>query len=143
MNPQNHIGENIAASASSTNDRTTQGTMQGWFQEEDFWTYPMTCQAGKVCGHWTQIIWANSTAVGCGVSSCPGIISGYAYGLYVVCNYGPAGNFGGSNPFHLDRSNPASNEPEFTPGSDSASHFSYRIFFVISAFIAIVAHLAL
>ncbi|RXG60691.1 Venom allergen 5 [Armadillidium vulgare] len=47
----------------------------------------------KPYGHYTQVIWANTKAVGCG-----GVIyekSGWKHAL-VVCNYGEAGNFIGS-----------------------------------------------
>ncbi|KAL7647542.1 UNVERIFIED_CONTAM: hypothetical protein RMT77_001142 [Armadillidium vulgare] len=47
----------------------------------------------KPYGHYTQVIWTNTKAVGCG-----GVIyekSGWKYAL-VVCNYGEAGNFIGS-----------------------------------------------
>lgn len=37
-------------------------------------------------GHLTQVIWAKSTHIGCGMAVG-------AKGTYVVCNYGPAGNF--------------------------------------------------
>ena len=89
------LGENIAMSGSR--DSTVPGTnytQWGWFNEENFWTYPSVCQSGKVCGHWTQIIWNTTTSIGCGVSSCPYIMgAAYPSGLYIVCNYGPGGNY--------------------------------------------------
>jgi len=36
-------------------------------------------------GHYTQVVWANSGQVGCGVHRCPG-------GFFVACNYSPGGN---------------------------------------------------
>ncbi|XP_053319650.1 GLIPR1-like protein 1 [Spea bombifrons] len=55
-----------------------------------------TCKTGKVCGHYTQVIWSNSYKVGCAVSRCPG-----TYGYIVLCNYGPAGNYRGSKPYTI------------------------------------------
>ena len=37
------------------------------------------------CGHYTQVVWASSRYVGCGVHRCP-------YWIVTVCNYKPRGN---------------------------------------------------
>ena len=41
------------------------------------------------CGHYTQMVWRGSEAVGCGQSYRSGV------GCFVVCQYGPAGNWTG------------------------------------------------
>lgn len=47
-------------------------------------------------GHFTQVMWADSTHVGCGRAECPG----QAKRTFIsVCNYGPGGNIVGSYPF--------------------------------------------
>jgi len=45
-----------------------------------------------VCGHYTQIVWSDTTDVGCAWADCPD-------GTFVACNYGPAGNLNGAPPF--------------------------------------------
>ena len=50
-----------------------------------------TNSCSGICGHYTQVVWAASLELGCGLSSCPGL----AYGSTIVCNYGPGGNDGG------------------------------------------------
>ncbi|KAG9238559.1 CAP domain-containing protein [Amylocarpus encephaloides] len=45
-------------------------------------------------GHFTQLVWRNTTSVGCGVTSCQG--KGDTPGFYVVCEYFPQGNIVGS-----------------------------------------------
>jgi uncharacterized protein YkwD len=42
-------------------------------------------------GHYTQMIWHNTTEVGCGVAQS-------SHGTYVVCQYNPPGNFIGEKP---------------------------------------------
>ncbi|KAM4676039.1 uncharacterized protein O3C94_008681 [Discoglossus pictus] len=43
------------------------------------------CIPHQQCGHYTQVVWANSYKVGCARSLCKDTLN-------VVCNYGPAGN---------------------------------------------------
>ncbi|EYC19248.1 hypothetical protein Y032_0025g1267 [Ancylostoma ceylanicum] len=43
----------------------------------------------KMIGHYTQMAWQNSYKLGCGIKWCPSM-------TYVVCQYGPAGNWMGS-----------------------------------------------
>ena len=38
-----------------------------------------------VVGHYTQVVWENTTHVGCGRKKCPDMI-------IIFCNYWPAGN---------------------------------------------------
>ncbi|VDP68632.1 unnamed protein product [Schistosoma curassoni] len=41
------------------------------------------------------MVWANTTDIGCGVASCP------RYGLSIVCNYGPGGNWTDEKPYEV------------------------------------------
>ncbi|KAG5443963.1 GLIPR1-like protein 1 [Clonorchis sinensis] len=69
-----------------------------WFEEHvnyDFSTG--NCRQG-MCGHYTQVVWASTTHIGCGVRDCRDTGS-FPYGLSIVCNYGPAGNFVGAKPY--------------------------------------------
>ncbi|VDO03639.1 unnamed protein product [Rodentolepis nana] len=45
------------------------------------------CRDGKMCNTYTQIVWANSTDLGCGLNRCKDSTYGE---VYLVCNYGPA-----------------------------------------------------
>ncbi|KAK8034035.1 SCP-like extracellular protein [Apiospora rasikravindrae] len=46
---------------------------------------------GESTGHFTQLVWKNTTSVGCGARMCGGG-SGDAKGWYLVCEYWPRGN---------------------------------------------------
>ncbi|MEM6522020.1 MAG: CAP domain-containing protein, partial [Cyanobacteria bacterium P01_C01_bin.70] len=40
-----------------------------WVAEKADYDYASnSCASGKVCGHYTQIVWRETTAVGCGVA---------------------------------------------------------------------------
>jgi hypothetical protein len=51
------------------------------------------CAATAVCGHYTQVIWAATTKVGCGVAS------GMNWATIIVCNFNPGGNVAGQLPY--------------------------------------------
>ena len=92
-------GQNIASWSSSNPNQTNNDSLtiqgktysnayelavRGWFDE---------CEAYKNntsgdTGHFSQLMWSDTTDVGCGVSECK---NGDSKGL-VVCNYSPAGN---------------------------------------------------
>lgn len=82
-----YVGENIYGSGGPA---LGTDAVALWASEEASYDYASnTCNG--ICGHYTQIVWAASTNLGCGISSCPGL----AYGNTVVCDYGPGGNDGG------------------------------------------------
>lgn len=113
------IGENIAAGTLSGRTFATgyQGLSQLWADELQFWSPPNTCQAGKVCGHYTQIVWNATTLVGCGYTQCSTLtgVTWNTTSLYVVCDYARAGNVIGSNPYV------APPPPPSAPSSDASS----------------------
>jgi hypothetical protein len=68
----------------------------GWWDEHEDWTFgdhKVGCAPGQMCGHFTQMAWANTRYVGCAV------VNGCANGSTLVCNYFPLGNMTvGNNP---------------------------------------------
>lgn len=54
-------------------------------------------------GHYSQVVWGATTSIGCGASAFdkPSIDSTMI--VYLVCNYGPSGNFVGEE--YYERSN--------------------------------------
>lgn len=91
------LGQNIYAHTDTK--FTVEQAVQAWYDEKKDYQYnSMTCNAGKVCGHYTAVTWAKTTEVGCGLTFCPSI-SGLTNAHFIVCNYIPAGNFQGEHPF--------------------------------------------
>ncbi len=66
-----------------------------WMLEKTSWdNKAIACAAGKVCTHYTQVVWKKTTNVGCGINrDAPG-----KWKVMIVCNYDPAGN-GAGPPF--------------------------------------------
>jgi pathogenesis-related protein 1 len=65
-----------------------------WGRESDDYQYTSnSCQPGKTCGHYTQLVWKDTREVGCALRVCS------AKDQVWVCQYRPAGNFVGEWPY--------------------------------------------
>ncbi|XP_036312928.1 GLIPR1-like protein 1 [Pipistrellus kuhlii] len=89
-----YVGENIWLGR--LNKFKPAKAIRFWYNERAFYTYASQL-CTKVCGHYTQVVWADSHKVGCAMSICPKL--GYSDSLIFVCNYGPAGNYLGKQPY--------------------------------------------
>ena len=69
--------------------------VEAWESEVADYDYESnSCVPGKMCGHYTQIVWADTERVGCAFRTCS------EDGSQVwVCNYYPAGNIVGEKPY--------------------------------------------
>ncbi|XP_004289697.1 PREDICTED: pathogenesis-related protein 1A-like [Fragaria vesca subsp. vesca] len=84
-------GENLAM---GSGDLSGTDAVNLWIGEKADYDYNSnTCAAGKVCGHYTQVVWRNSLHVGCAKVRCN---SG---GTFIGCNYDPPGNWVGEKPY--------------------------------------------
>ncbi|XP_030838426.1 GLIPR1-like protein 1 [Strongylocentrotus purpuratus] len=80
------VGQNIAQVYAGTLD----SIMDSWNNEKaDYDFETNTCSA--FCAHYTQMVWATTSFIGCGRAACPPH-SLYRPDTYIVCNYGPGGN---------------------------------------------------
>lgn len=85
-------GENLFWGSGA--DFTAADAVKSWVDEKQWYDYDSnTCAAGKVCGHYTQVVWRASTSIGCARVKCN---SG---AIFIICNYKPAGNIVGQRPY--------------------------------------------
>jgi pathogenesis-related protein 1 len=88
-----YVGENVQG---GSNPPTAQGVVDGWVSEVQYYDYDSnSCEPMRSCGHYTQVVWADSTKLGCARFNCPEL----TYGQGVVCNYAPGGNIGDQKPY--------------------------------------------
>uniref|UniRef100_A0A7N6BUF2 LCCL domain-containing protein n=1 Tax=Anabas testudineus TaxID=64144 RepID=A0A7N6BUF2_ANATE len=85
--------------------------VQAWYDEvKDYsFPYPQECNpycplrcSGPVCTHYTQLVWATSSRIGCAINLCYNMnVWGqiWAKAVYLVCNYSPKGNWWGHAPY--------------------------------------------
>ncbi|XP_044431901.1 pathogenesis-related protein PRB1-2-like [Triticum aestivum] len=87
------FGENIFWGSGQS--WTAANAVTSWVDEKRNYHFNTnTCDAGKVCGHYTQVVWRKSTRIGCARVVCAG-----NRGVFITCNYNPPGNFNGERPF--------------------------------------------
>jgi uncharacterized protein YkwD len=68
--------------------------IKNWYSEKKYYVHGKSdwCMEGKVCGHYTQLVWKNTKYIGCGKA-----VSGVK--TYIVCRFYPAGNIIGEQPY--------------------------------------------
>lgn len=102
-------GENLYARPIPTDPESV---TRAWAGEADDWSRVSNlygpagpggrCTVGKMCGHYTQLIWRETTRVGCAVQQCEADqhspFRGWDEWYLWVCHYDPPGNVGGRSP---------------------------------------------
>jgi hypothetical protein len=92
-------GQNLYASTGS-NPPSPKAVVDSWVSEVADYNYANN-SCSDVCGHYTQVVWRNSTKVGCGIKTCTSNspFGGSGTWYIVVCNYSPPGNFSNQKPY--------------------------------------------
>ncbi|NXO28543.1 GLIP1 protein, partial [Cisticola juncidis] len=86
------VGENIWTGTAHI--FSVDAALQSWFNEVSSYDFSTnTCT--DICGHYTQVVWAESYKVGCAVHFCSTVenFPGLFNAAHFVCNYGPPGNY--------------------------------------------------
>jgi hypothetical protein len=77
-------GENLALGYANIS-----AAIYAWYHEATLYSYSDP-GFSEATGHFTQLVWRNTTTVGCGVVDCTG--KNGLEGYYLVCEYWPPGN---------------------------------------------------
>lgn len=65
-----------------------------WVGEAKDYRYSTnSCTPGKMCGHYTQVVWRTTREVGCASVLCSD------QAIYIICSYNPPGNWIGRRPY--------------------------------------------
>jgi uncharacterized protein YkwD len=73
---------------------TATEAVQSWIREHRYYNpHTNECAPGQMCGHYTQIVWRDTSRIGCARKKC---LNG---GLFVICVYDPPGNYINESPF--------------------------------------------
>ncbi|TVU40962.1 hypothetical protein EJB05_14448, partial [Eragrostis curvula] len=71
------------------------GADWSWVSEKQFYDHDSnSCLEGQTCGHHTQVVWRDTTAIGCARVVCDN-----DGGVFIICSYNPPGNFVGEIPY--------------------------------------------
>ncbi|MEZ5537549.1 MAG: CAP domain-containing protein [Thiolinea sp.] len=94
---------------------TIEHAVNSWANEVRYYDYNTgSCATGQQCGHYTQIIWANTRKVGCVIQQCGemtdrngNIMFGGQSGVMIFCHYDPPGNYINQKPYIEASTDPA------------------------------------
>lgn len=94
---RNGAGENLSGSGAWSTATSVEGLAQAWVREGEYYNGAVapntSCRTGISVGHWTQIVWRNTTHVGCGVGESGNV-------RVLACWYRAAGNTEGQHPYN-------------------------------------------
>ncbi|XP_011300071.1 venom allergen 3 [Fopius arisanus] len=88
------VGQNVGRKGWSNGyNAKVSEIVQAWYDEVenfDSQVVPSFRSSKKLTGHYTQLVWGETTRIGCGLMRYK---RGAMFTVHLVCNYGPAGNW--------------------------------------------------
>ncbi|XP_034445969.1 peptidase inhibitor R3HDML [Hippoglossus hippoglossus] len=98
-----YTGQNL--SITSGRFQSITDLVRSWYNERHQFSYPSRC-TGSVCSHYTQMVWASTSRLGCAVRKCSNVNvfgSSWREATLLVCNYSIKGNWVGEAPYKTGR----------------------------------------
>ncbi|XP_022949854.1 pathogenesis-related protein 1-like [Cucurbita moschata] len=93
---------------------TPTDAVESWSKERRHYdAQTNSCVEGEMCGHYTQVIWRDTTKLGCTRVRCQ------IGGVLIICEYDPPGNYVNETPF--DTVNATATPPAATPTPSPAT----------------------
>ncbi|KAI4985536.1 hypothetical protein ZWY2020_018171 [Hordeum vulgare] len=90
-------GENLYGGDGFGTTWTAANAVSSWVSEKQYYDHgsnSCSAPADKSCMHYTQVVWRNSTAIG-----CARVICASGNGVFIICSYSPPGNYPGVSPY--------------------------------------------
>lgn len=96
--PSGFAGENLALDSDIT--AAMSALHKGWINEKQGWDNNANSCSKEPCGHYTQMVWAKTQQVGCGVfRNSKKLGEQFPNSSYFVCTYYPGGNVAGEKAY--------------------------------------------
>jgi len=99
-----YVGENLKWGASSVEGeklpKNITAAIKEWYDEVKGYDYRDNYCYKEPCGHYTQVVWAESHALGCAMTRCTdGLNYPMKSQVILQCVYGPGGNVNDARPY--------------------------------------------
>ncbi|XP_022106668.1 cysteine-rich secretory protein LCCL domain-containing 2-like [Acanthaster planci] len=100
ISPFTSLGQNMYLITGYGNRPSGRAVSTFWYNENRHYTFETDACSGVTCDHYTQLVWAKSRSLGCGMAFCKSVSNTKWRDVWIVtCNYGPRGNTAGHKPY--------------------------------------------
>ncbi|KAL9653489.1 hypothetical protein ABK040_002122 [Willaertia magna] len=135
------IGENLYIAKGITN--IVNASVASWFEEISFYDYTKNACVGGECLHYTQLVWAATTKIGCSKQVCStvkNLDTSWNGATIIVCNYYTAGNYAGQKPYIAASTSGKTSNPVRKNSNDGGSvKYNNTSVFLLSLLFVIIS----